>query len=470
MLGHNQYQDMVENRGRSRESRMQPFTPQGLGAAPHMPQPSQNMSTSPQDLGVVPAPPMNCNWRHDIPPTWPYQQQQQQDFCVGLSGGMGNVIMTPVVQPGPVLPSHSALITEQEGSRIRSISSEPRASQSGRGDRRARCSSATRNRQSRSRPNPSDHSPTISSPHLSPNKNVPPPPNSPPIITTSSTMSPHQTKSFPLVIPAVANTGAGLSGVITRVSGTYDSNDNHREPPVVPSTDLGGPNGNYGYQVSDLEALLTQASPTRPANLPMVLASATRLHNMKRTTDTRNQNSPPVRPFLPLGIIVNAVFKTRDWLYVRTAHGAEGYVPYRVCLPLGILPPQRSLQTNHYYSGQPVSVAATSTTSTQGNVLSFADHQSLNSNNNSGHNLWENQGELFASPGHLSPPKSPRPSCSSPEGNHPRGRNRGRRRPTANCNQTDLQKLQPDGLRSLSESRRLRETLDPPPSSNHLLV
>ncbi|ROT76389.1 hypothetical protein C7M84_005036 [Penaeus vannamei] len=132
---------------------------------------------------------------------------------------------------------------------------------------------------------------------------------------------------------ASAQPGAGVGavgGVLARLAGCHEGLEG-REPE----------GGAYGYQVRDLEALLTRASPARPANLPMVLASATRLHNMRRTAEPRPHNQPPVRPFLPLGIIVNAVFKTRDWLYVRTAHGAEGYVPYRVCLPLGILPPPR---------------------------------------------------------------------------------------------------------------------------------
>lgn len=41
---------------------------------------------------------------------------------------------------------------------------------------------------------------------------------------------------------------------------------------------------------------------------------------------------------LPLGTVVNAVFKNQTWLYVQTPHGQEGYVGYAACLPLGILP------------------------------------------------------------------------------------------------------------------------------------
>lgn len=43
---------------------------------------------------------------------------------------------------------------------------------------------------------------------------------------------------------------------------------------------------------------------------------------------------------LPLGMVVNAVFKNQSWLYVQTPHAEEGYVSYKACLPLGILPPR----------------------------------------------------------------------------------------------------------------------------------
>lgn len=38
---------------------------------------------------------------------------------------------------------------------------------------------------------------------------------------------------------------------------------------------------------------------------------------------------------LPLGMVVNAVFKNQHWLYVQTPHAEEGYVSYTACLPLG---------------------------------------------------------------------------------------------------------------------------------------
>lgn len=242
--------------------------------------------------------------------------------------------------------------------------------------------------------------------------------------------------------------GAGVGavgGVLARLAGCHEGLEGRESE-----------GGAYGYQVRDLEALLTRASPARPANLPMVLASATRLHNMRRTAEPRPHNQPPVRPFLPLGIIVNAVFKTRDWLYVRTAHGAEGYVPYRVCLPLGILPPPRE--------GGAVSSGATDA---------------------SGVGVWENRTDMFQ--GAMSQFAAAPAVASSAMGGvgaegsgsgQTRGRSRGRRRAPCvdSSNQTDTQKLQPGG-RSASESRPPRETLDSPPTTgaaspaaDHVLV
>jgi hypothetical protein len=41
---------------------------------------------------------------------------------------------------------------------------------------------------------------------------------------------------------------------------------------------------------------------------------------------------------LPLGMVVNSIFKNQEWLYVQSPHAQEGYVPFSACLPLGILP------------------------------------------------------------------------------------------------------------------------------------
>lgn len=39
---------------------------------------------------------------------------------------------------------------------------------------------------------------------------------------------------------------------------------------------------------------------------------------------------------LPLGMVVNAIFRNQNWLYVQTPHAEEGYIAYSACLPLGI--------------------------------------------------------------------------------------------------------------------------------------
>ncbi|KAE8752098.1 hypothetical protein FOCC_FOCC001260 [Frankliniella occidentalis] len=78
-----------------------------------------------------------------------------------------------------------------------------------------------------------------------------------------------------------------------------------------------------------------QASIQSPANIPMVLAAACTLY---RTREGGWQEEVP----LPLGMVVNGVFRASGWLYAQTPHGHEGYVRYTSCLPLGIIPPQRA--------------------------------------------------------------------------------------------------------------------------------
>ncbi|XP_018014805.1 uncharacterized protein LOC108671743 [Hyalella azteca] len=219
--------------------------------------------------------------------------------------------------------------------RFRSMSSEPRGGRKDAENRRVRCSSANRVRQTRSRAfQPS--SPSANSPLASPPQAISPPPLQ--ITSPSSTClslvgiaSPPPLAS-PVAVDQRHWDPCGPPPAAVALENPPEERNYSHHQPVSSST------GNYGYQVEDLEALLSHSSANQPANLPMVLASPTRLHHMRRT----QTNAGPSRPFLPLGVIVNAVFKTRDWLYVRTAHGAEGFVPYHVCLPLGILPTKPS--------------------------------------------------------------------------------------------------------------------------------
>lgn len=73
-----------------------------------------------------------------------------------------------------------------------------------------------------------------------------------------------------------------------------------------------------------------QASIESPANIPVVLSFPSVLY--------QTQGGTQDEVALPLGTVVNAVFKNQAWLYVQTPHGQEGYVGYAGCLPLGILP------------------------------------------------------------------------------------------------------------------------------------
>lgn len=79
--------------------------------------------------------------------------------------------------------------------------------------------------------------------------------------------------------------------------------------------------------------LSIQASLEKPANIPVVLAFSSVLYQT-RIGGYQEEIS------LPLGMVVNAVFKNQCWLYVQTPHAEEGYVSYTACLPLGILPPR----------------------------------------------------------------------------------------------------------------------------------
>lgn len=79
-----------------------------------------------------------------------------------------------------------------------------------------------------------------------------------------------------------------------------------------------------------MDSFLTKASLESPANIPVVLSFPSVLY--------QTQGGIQDEVALPLGTVVNAVFKNQAWLYVQTPHGQEGYVGYATCLPLGILP------------------------------------------------------------------------------------------------------------------------------------
>ncbi|XP_030380299.1 uncharacterized protein LOC115628362 [Scaptodrosophila lebanonensis] len=88
----------------------------------------------------------------------------------------------------------------------------------------------------------------------------------------------------------------------------------------------------FGYEIHNVDEFLSKCSLAAPGNIPVVLATASTLY---QTRPGGYQLEIP----LPLGMVVNAVFKNQNWLYVQTPHAEEGYVGYACCLPLGILPP-----------------------------------------------------------------------------------------------------------------------------------
>lgn len=90
----------------------------------------------------------------------------------------------------------------------------------------------------------------------------------------------------------------------------------------------------FGYNIKNVDEFLSRCSLSNPANIPVVLSNASILY---QTRSGYHQVEIP----LPLGMVVNSVFKNQNWLYVQTPHGEEGYVNFNACLPLGIIPNQR---------------------------------------------------------------------------------------------------------------------------------
>ncbi|KAL5292770.1 hypothetical protein ACFFRR_011499 [Megaselia abdita] len=88
----------------------------------------------------------------------------------------------------------------------------------------------------------------------------------------------------------------------------------------------------FGYEIRNIDEFLTKCSLSSPGNIPVVLATASTLYQTR-------PGGYQIEIALPLGMVVNAVFKNQNWLYVQTPHAQEGYVVYSACMPLGILPP-----------------------------------------------------------------------------------------------------------------------------------
>ena len=86
----------------------------------------------------------------------------------------------------------------------------------------------------------------------------------------------------------------------------------------------------FGYNINNINDFLTKCSLESPANIPVVLSNASILYQ----TRSGYQMETP----LPLGMVVNSIFKNQNWLYIQTPHNEEGYVNFNACLPLGIIP------------------------------------------------------------------------------------------------------------------------------------
>uniref|UniRef100_A0A182QY02 SH3 domain-containing protein n=1 Tax=Anopheles farauti TaxID=69004 RepID=A0A182QY02_9DIPT len=87
----------------------------------------------------------------------------------------------------------------------------------------------------------------------------------------------------------------------------------------------------FGYEIHNVDEFLSKCSLSSPGNIPVVLSASATLYQTR-------PGSYQIEIPLPLGMVVNAVFKNQNWLYVQTPHAEEGYVAYDTCLPLGILP------------------------------------------------------------------------------------------------------------------------------------
>uniref|UniRef100_T1J2Q8 SH3 domain-containing protein n=1 Tax=Strigamia maritima TaxID=126957 RepID=T1J2Q8_STRMM len=88
-----------------------------------------------------------------------------------------------------------------------------------------------------------------------------------------------------------------------------------------------------GCVCKDFETFLNKSSLQEPGNIPMVVIRDVVL----RATGAFNRKDI----VLAMGNVVNGIYKTSDWIFVQTAQGNDGYIPYNSCLPLGIRPPTR---------------------------------------------------------------------------------------------------------------------------------
>lgn len=84
-------------------------------------------------------------------------------------------------------------------------------------------------------------------------------------------------------------------------------------------------------EAENIEKLLMQGSENNPANIPMVVMQSCQLHLLL---------NPASRDtiMVPMGTIINALYKYEGNLRVKTPHGDEGLLKFSNCAPLVSLP------------------------------------------------------------------------------------------------------------------------------------
>lgn len=103
------------------------------------------------------------------------------------------------------------------------------------------------------------------------------------------------------------------------------------------------------FSVCEADGLLLSASARNPVQVPMVVMQCARLH------PSIGSSAPYQQTSLPMGTLVNALYRDQDWICVQTPHGVRGYLYHSSCTPLGILPPtqkHRSTATDPLAVGQ----------------------------------------------------------------------------------------------------------------------
>ncbi|XP_037091412.1 uncharacterized protein LOC119111712 [Pollicipes pollicipes] len=120
---------------------------------------------------------------------------------------------------------------------------------------------------------------------------------------------------------------------VTEDLGSLTSAEANKENAVTPRRKKMPSPSVFGYDIDDINNFLSQATARTPANIPMVVTSRTELYVLAPAA-TPEDPTVPIR----LGLVVNALFKHRQWLYVQTPHNQEGYLAYSACTPLGIIP------------------------------------------------------------------------------------------------------------------------------------